>query len=188
MDIMALAGGSGLDLMRMKKMMRKGTKEEGMLTAEDAAPAELPFSAVQVENLMVRNGVNGSQDDTKNYAKKSLEGMQAASVQQSRQDAILNAGLNQVGGSTSYAVKNLAGNKAARAMMQDMQRTVQEEAEQILEENKKDIEAAAEQAMQPSDATVSMPGIEGQAISVPPASAVSGNGAAEAVEPIDIIV
>lgn len=185
MDIMALAGGTGLDLMRMQKMMRKGMKEDGMLAAGDAAPPEISLGAVQADNLMVRNGVNAPQDDAKNYAKKSLEGMQAVSAQQSRQDAILNAGLNQAGSGTSYAAKNLAGQKAAKAMMQDMHRTVQEEAEKILEENRHELDAAAEKAMQPEEASATSPVTDGAA---PPAPEGSESVAAPVSEAVDIIV
>ncbi len=185
MDIMALAGGSGLDFMRMKKMMSKQSKEEGMLAAGDATPAEIPLSAVQADNLMAKNGVNAPQDDTKNYAKKSLEGMQAASVQQNRQDAILNAGLNQMGTGSSYAARNLAGRKAARAMMQDMQRSVQEESEKNLEESRNDLDAAVEKAMQPEEASATGPVAEeaGQ-----PAPEGGESVAAPASESVDVIV
>lgn len=185
MDIMALVGGSGLDLVRMKKMMRKGNKEEGMLAASDVTPAENPLSAVQADNFMAKNGVQAPQDDAKDYAQKKLEGMQAASAQQSRQDAILNAGLNHVGNGTSYAAKTLAGNKAARAMMQDMHRTVQEEAEKILEENRDDLDAAAEKTMQQDAASATEPVAEEVAM---PAPDGSGSITAPASESVDIIV
>ena len=197
MDIMALAGGTGLDLMRMKKMLRKGIQEEGMLAAGDAAPLEISLGAVQADTLMMRNGVNAPQDDTKNYAKTSLEGMQAASVQQSRQDAILNAGLNQAGSGTSYAAKTMAGQKAAKAMMQDMQRTVQEEAEKILEENRHELDAAAEKAMQPEEAAATGPVADDAALPAPEASesaaapvgeTVDISAAAPVGETVDIIV
>lgn len=106
-------------------------------------------------NMMSRNFASAEREESK-YITARKAGQEAASKQASRQMAILNAGLAELGslsgnGADSYAIRNLVGRKAARRIMEEGQQAVREESEKNLKEMKEKIEEKTQDATTPKD-------------------------------------
>ena len=139
-DNAAMAGGS------LEYVFRTMQKVENIL--DKSVSENLTTSIEQKSGVMSRNFASAPKGgNEKNYAKATLAGKQAESVQVNRQNAVLNSAMAQITTSDSYAARVLAGKKAARSMMQEMQRTVQEESGRSLKEVRNAIETTVNETM-----------------------------------------
>lgn len=120
-------------------------KDPAALNASAAlAVAAQPVQAAQADSLMARNFVSKTDDEQSKYVKATLAARKAESAQINRQNALLGAALEQVSGG-SYADRTLAGKRAARSMMQEMQRSVSEASQRNLNEIKEAVESQGEE-------------------------------------------
>lgn len=203
MNISGINSLGGLDFKSMKEMMLDKEKAGAIEEALNSNMIEQATVAVEKQDngVMSRNFASApkSEDET-NYAKKTLAGKQAASAQTSRQNAVLNSAMAQMASTDSYAARNLAGKRAARSMMQEMQRTVQEESERNLKEGRNAVEAAASEAVAQGSASAAdvatsvAPAPAAASVATPaPAAAATPEAsdsapAAPVAESVDVIV
>lgn len=150
MEISGINSVAARDFNSLKELMKgKEASEgaEGVLTQSVIAHVATSTSGQHSGGVMSRNVVSAPQSEETSYARKALAGKQAASAQASRQNAVLNSAMSQMDSVDSYAARTLAGQRAARGMMREMQRTVLEESERNLKENRDSVESASNETV-----------------------------------------
>lgn len=110
--------------------------------------AKIAQPEAQDKGIMSRNFVSSEGSSVKNYAEAEMKGKRAMAAQDNRQNAILNSAMAETANATTNAERTLAGKRAARRLIQEMQQSIMEVSARNLEESRKNMRTAVERATQ----------------------------------------